>query len=50
MYGSAVFATQTVDYEKTATEPQLMPTASGHWDVDFNLPVTTDTLVYWVTE
>ena len=50
MYGSAVFATQTVDYEKTATEPQLMPTQSGHWDVDFSLPVTTDTLVYWITE
>ena len=49
MYGSTVFATQTVDYEMTATEPQLMPTPSGRWDVDFSLPVTTDTLVYWIS-
>ncbi|MBR6094508.1 MAG: FecR domain-containing protein [Lachnospiraceae bacterium] len=50
MYGSVVFATQTVDYEAKAVEPQLMPEESGHWDVDFSLPVTTDTLVYWVSD
>lgn len=47
MYDNKVFATQMVDYEKCATKPLLSPTAEGHWDADFSLPVTTDTFFIW---
>ena len=29
------------------TEPLFTPTENGSWDVDFSLPVTTDTMIYW---
>lgn len=47
MYGDSVFATQVVPHEGTMTEPLFMPTENGSWDVDFSLPVTTDTMIYW---
>ena len=50
MYGTNVFGTQVVEYEKTPSKPKFTPTQNGHWDVDFSRPVTTDTLVYWIEE
>ena len=50
MYGDNVFATQVVPYGAKAEEPDLIPTENGHWDADFSLPITTDTLIYWVQE
>ena len=47
MYGDSVFATQVVPHEGHLTEPLFTPTENGSWDVDFSLPVTTDTMIYW---
>ena len=50
MYGDNVFATQVVAHEGKIVEPDLIPTQKGHWDADLSLPVTTDTLIYWIAE
>ena len=47
MYKNTVFGIQTVPYNSTPTEPLFKPTQSGSWDVDFNIPVTDDLIVYW---
>lgn len=50
MNGTDVFGTQVVLTGGKASKPTLRPTQNGHWDADFSLPVTTDTLIYWVEE
>jgi hypothetical protein len=47
MYKNTVFGIQTVPYNSTATEPVFKPTLTGSWDVDFDIPVTDDLIVYW---
>ena len=47
MYNNKVFGMQTVDHEGYLSRPELIPTPAGDWDVDFGIPVTSDTVVYW---
>lgn len=47
--GGKTFCTQSVTSGKKAAEPALQPTASGHWDYDFDTPVKADTTVNWVS-
>ena len=39
------FATQTVPSGGLASEPKLMPAATGTWD--FSIPIKADTKIYW---
>lgn len=47
LYGNTVFGTQQVKSGECATEPVLMPEASGSWDFDFKTPITKDTEIKW---
>lgn len=47
MYNEVVFGTQTVKAGECATEPSLMPEASGSWDYDFTKPVESDLTIVW---
>lgn len=42
-YKGSLFGTQQVTEGELVSEPTLMPAASGHWDFDFNTPITEDT-------
>lgn len=50
MNGTEVFGMQVVKTGGMAVEPDLRPTKAGHWDANFSVPITTDTLIYWVKE
>lgn len=50
MNGTDVFGTQVVKTGGMAVEPDLRPTKAGHWDANFSVPITTDTLIYWMAE
>ena len=50
LYHGSVFGTQTVEKNTCATEPALMPEASGHWDFDFSKAITDDVEINWVSE
>lgn len=47
MVDDSVFGTQSVPFDKTATEPLLRPKASGSWDFDFNTHIRKNTDVMW---
>ena len=46
-YNGTVFATQTVENGKCASEPSLLPAKSGTWDFDFSTVITADTTINW---
>ena len=50
MNGTSVFGTQIVPTGQNAEKPSFRPTQNGSWDADFGVPVTTDTLIYWIEE
>ena len=47
MYNGAVFGTQVVEAGECATQPSLIPAATGEWDYDFTKPVEEDTTIQW---
>lgn len=47
---SNIFATQVVPNGSKLQKPKLQPTAEGKWDVDFDLEVSDDLVVYWIPE
>ncbi len=47
MYNGNIFGTQQVNKGECATQPVLMPAASGSWDFDFTTPITEDTEIEW---
>ena len=46
--GGQVFATQAVLWNHCAQEPTLKPAEFGHWDFNFDTPITEATVVRWV--
>ncbi len=42
-----LFAIQEVNSGQTATQPDLSPSASGRWNIDFSKTIMQDTNVYW---
>lgn len=50
LYNGSTFGKQTVSKGDTASEPSLMPEASGHWDFDFSTAVEEDIEVNWISE
>lgn len=46
-YQGATFGTQTVNAGEKASEPTLMPAASGSWDFDFSTAINQDTVIQW---
>ncbi len=47
---SNIFATQVVPNGSKLQKPKLQPTANGKWDIDFDLAVSDDLVVYWIPE
>ncbi|MGN0367523.1 MAG: FecR domain-containing protein [Wujia sp.] len=47
MYNGSVFGTQVVKAGACATQPSLMPAASGSWDFDFTKPIEEDITIQW---
>lgn len=45
-----LFGIQEVKAGQTAVKPDLMPTASGRWNIDFSKPITEKTNIYWIEE
>lgn len=47
LYNDTVFGTQIVEKGECATEPELMPAATGNWLFDFSQPITEDVEIEW---
>ena len=47
-YKGSLFGSQEVKSGEFATKPALIPAPSGHWNFDFNTPITQDTEIEFI--